>query len=467
VENKKNNFKRHVKTLFGFLGSFSAGSGFLSLIAFLQRTIFGRPHVIENFTMPVILGGICGLFVRYWYKSSKLLKNELTERKQVEKTLQESEMNLKRAQRISKMGFWSFNINNKKASWSDESFNIFGIDKIRYPGRIVSESVWLSILENPAETKALSDSLAKKNNHYEFEYRTIPINGKVKTMYSHCEVERDENGNIVRVFGTDHDITERKQLEKQLVLSKEEAEQANLVKSDFLSNISHELRSPMQAIIGFSGYGKEKSETMSREKVSEYFQDILTSSKKLLILINVLLDLSKLESGKMNYIMAKHDFKQILRSVLNEFVSLKTEKASNIEISENNIDARIICDEFKISQVIQNILSNAIKFTPTDKKIYISIHQSELPFGEEQNGHKRVPKLLVKISDQGIGIPFDELDSVFDKFIQSSKTKTGAGGTGLGLAICKEIIEAHHGKIWAENNPEGGATFSFMLPYGQ
>jgi signal transduction histidine kinase len=109
--------------------------------------------------------------------------------------------------------------------------------------------------------------------------------------------------------------------------------------------------------------------------------------------------------------------------------------------------------------VTRNFLSNSIKFTPKSKKITISIAHSQ----DEGSGSA----LLVSVSDQGVGIPDDELETVFDKFVQSSKTKTGAGGTGLGLAICKEIIEAHHGKIWAENNPNRGTTFSFMLPYEQ
>lgn len=464
MENKKINFKDHGMTLIRFSGSILLGSGLLSLIAVLQSVIMGRPHLIENFIMPVILGGIIGLFFGHWYQSSRRLKTELKERKQVEKALLASEMNLKRAQRISKLGFWSFDNNSKKAIWSDESYNIFGIDKNKYPEGKLHESLWLAQLENPVETKALSNSLAEKNNQYEFEYRTIPINGKVKSMHSHCEVERDENGNVVRIFGTDHDITERKQLEDQLVQSKEEAERANVAKSEFLSNISHELRSPMQAIIGFSGYGQGKSKTISREKISEYFQDILTSSKKLLTLIDVLLDLSKLESGKMNYVMAKHDFKLILKSVVNEFALLTAEKGLVLNIGEDNTDTKIICDEFKISQVVRNIFSNAIKFSPNDKQISVIINQSVKASKGKPSSNKSFPGLVVKISDQGMGIPGDELDSVFDKFAQSSKTKTGAGGTGLGLAICREIIEAHNGKIWAENNAEGGATFSFVLP---
>jgi hypothetical protein len=106
------------------------------------------------------------------------------------------------------------------------------------------------------------------------------------------------------------------------------------------------------------------------------------------------------------------------------------------------------------------LFSNAIKFTPSGKKISILVKPSELSINDKE----LTPVVLFSVRDQGIGIPNDELDVVFDKFVQSSKSKTGSGGTGLGLAICKEIIDAHNSKIWAENNPEEGATFSFMLP---
>mgnify|MGYP000107824263 CR=1 FL=1 len=119
-------------------------------------------------------------------------------------------------------------------------------------------------------------------------------------------------------------------------------------------------------------------------------------------------------------------------------------------------------DSTRIIQVIYNLVSNSIKFTPEGKKITISFEQAALPgsFKEE------IPALAVIVQDEGVGIPQNELSKVFDKFFQSSKTKTGAGGTGLGLAICMEIVKEHKGKIWAENNPSGGAKFTFIIPIG-
>ncbi len=241
------------------------------------------------------------------------------------------------------------------------------------------------------------------------------------------------------------------QVNKELEEAKECAEQANLTKSEFLANMSHELRTPLHGILSFSGFGADKHATIKPEKILNYFNKISQSGRTLLSLLDNLLDLAKLESGKITFEMKQTDIGAIVVSLVDEFESLFAKR--NLTIRYNNMlfEEQVVVDADKIKQVVRNLLSNAVKFSPEGGNIEIEMCRED-------------STVTVSIKDEGPGIPKDELEAVFDKFVQSSKTKSGAGGTGLGLAICQEIINAHNGRIWAQNRPEGGAVFSFEIP---
>jgi signal transduction histidine kinase len=145
------------------------------------------------------------------------------------------------------------------------------------------------------------------------------------------------------------------------------------------------------------------------------------------------------------------DLGVLVKSVTNELDTLLSERNLSIRHEVSRFDGEVTLDAERIKQVLRNLLNNAIKFSPEGGTIDVAIYRVD-------------SSVRVSVFDQGPGIPQDELEAVFDKFIQSSKTKTGAGGTGLGLAICLEIVAAHKGRIWAENGPEGGAVFSFEIP---
>ncbi|MBV1959176.1 MAG: PAS domain-containing sensor histidine kinase, partial [Pseudomonadales bacterium] len=242
----------------------------------------------------------------------------------------------------------------------------------------------------------------------------------------------------------------------------ENAQAANRAKSEFLANMSHELRTPMHSILSFSSFGLEKLNKVSTEKLGTYFERIHDSGNRLLTLVNDLLDLAKLEAGKMELDTADHDLTEVLVSRMLEQEATAKQKGVVIKLEDGAGVIRGDFDSNRIGQVVTNLLSNAVKFTPKGKSITLSISDGTMTV-EYVGGSTEVPSIHFRIQDEGIGIPESELEQIFDKFIQSSKTNTGAGGTGLGLAICKQIIEAHNGKIWAEVS-EDGALFHFEIP---
>lgn len=249
-----------------------------------------------------------------------------------------------------------------------------------------------------------------------------------------------------------------------IIKAKEQAEHANQMKSEFLANMSHELRTPIHGIMSFAQFGIDKIESAPTDKLLKYFQRVSESGDRLLKLVNDLLDLAKLEAHRVELAFRNHDLKESVTRVYEELQALMQKKQLQFELVCNTLNTTAEFDLDKMEQVIRNLLSNAIKFSPEKGVILVEISYTELPGGRRKTDLESLPGICVRVSDQGEGIPDDELELVFDKFVQSSKTKTQAGGTGLGLAICREIIEAHHGKISASHAKSGGACFSACIP---
>ncbi len=247
------------------------------------------------------------------------------------------------------------------------------------------------------------------------------------------------------------EIDEHRITTEKLREARDQAESASHAKSQFLANISHELRTPMHGILSFVTLGLSKIDTLKRGKIKQFLGEIHSSAHRLLNLLNDLLDLSRLESGKEKYIFEEHRLSPVVSKAIAEMSAFHRDKNIAVTFEDPNFDDRALFDGAKITQVLQNLISNAIKFSNEGGRVKLELTESD-------------KNIMVAVADNGVGIPGNELESVFDKFVQSSKTATGAGGTGLGLSICQKIIGDHQGKIWAEINPKGGTILKFMIP---
>lgn len=267
---------------------------------------------------------------------------------------------------------------------------------------------------------------------------------------------KDFKGEIVGVFGLSLEITKQKIAEEALLKQNTDLLKALEIKERFLRNLSHEIRTPINGIFNIlDGLEDEKiwNSTPDKEK-RKLFRMFLDSRDRFMSLLSNMLDLSSLKSGKETFEMKYQDMQTIITEVVREFQNVASYVSLNID---SNVKTYIMCDEWRMAQVIRNVIANAIKFGGPDRPITIALDTHD----ENESTY-----LKISIKDEGVGIPNDQLEEIFDPFTESDRTKRMSGGTGIGLAICKNIIAAHRGRIWAENNLDGkGSTFFITLPY--
>ena len=422
--------------------------------------------------------------IRYWDVSCypvDLLDNnkgvgsviiDITEQIEAEESLQESKTNLLEAQQLAHLGNWeievndNFDLDSAVAIWSEELFHIYGLD----PQQGVPTFAELLLLHPPEEREIIRsafDRLLSNCSPYNLDLRCDRADGKTRYLNSIGRANGNESGKVVKLYGAIMDITERKQIEAELMRQNRALEEAiavaqaansaNQAKSDFLANMSHEIRTPMNAILSVAQL-LELTEVDDEQR--KLLSTLKSNGNKLLTLINDILDLSKIEARELKLNSQEFAPQTIVDNLSNSFAPQVEKKGLKLEINlDPNLPQWLIGDDFRLHQVLNNLISNALKFT-SQGKISVTISATdEISINDSEIG------VDFRVTDTGIGIPQSIQKKLFQPFTQADNSTTRQyGGTGLGLTISRRIVELMGGAIGVESVVNEGSTFWFSIP---
>jgi PAS domain S-box-containing protein len=380
---------------------------------------------------------------------------DLTEQKQVTDALRRSEVLLNASQRLALIGGWEWDLSSRMMSWTVETYRIHDLNPGDIPAgsdaHIARSLECYDESDRPAVLAAFRRCV-EKGEPYDLEFPFTTVKGRrlwVRTS-AHA-VTKD--GKVERVTGLITDITSRKKAEAEREEALLRAEAASHAKSEFLAVMSHELRSPLNGVLGFAGL---LSDTGLNDEQRDYVQTIASSGEHLLSLVNDILDYSSMEHGAMKILEAPFALAGLVDTSSRTVTTIAAEKGIGLrsEIAPG-VPEQILGDERRIRQILINLLNNAVKFTSEGSVV--------LRIAPAMEGMRRF--LDFSVEDSGIGISPETLSRLFQPFTQAdSKLNRAYGGTGLGLSISKRLAGAMGGSISVTSTPGKGSMFTFRLP---
>ncbi|SMP50205.1 PAS domain S-box-containing protein [Desulfonatronum zhilinae] len=380
---------------------------------------------------------------------------DITDRIKAEKALRNSQERFQLAMDATRDGLWDWNLETDEIYFSPAYTTMLGYA----PGEIApSVQFWSDNVhpdDLPLAWERITDCLENRLEKFEVEFRMRTKAGDWLWIQGRgSAVSRDQAGKATRMVGTHVDISERKAIEGRLQEAIHRAEAANQAKSAFLANMSHEIRTPMNGVIGLS---RLLLDTPLTDEQRNLAGTILSSAEVLLGLINDILDLTKVESGKLELEVVPFDLAQIL----DELTSIMAHRARGKQLSLScsltpDVPPSLLGDSLRLRQVLINLMENALKFTDQGGvEVRVAVEQSD----------GSTVLLRFTVLDTGIGISEDKLAGVFEKFQQADASSTRKyGGSGLGLAICKQLVELMGGKMGVESRVGEGSGFWFVIP---
>ena len=398
---------------------------------------------------------------------------DITERIEAEASLKESETKLLEAQKLANLGNWEikvgddFDLDTARATWSAELFIIYGLDP-QQPVPPFSELLQLHPPEDREAIHSAFEQLLADCTAYNLDLRCDLADGKTRYLNSIGRAACDDNGKVIKLYGAVMDITERKQIEAELVRQNraleeaiavaQAADSANQAKSDFLANMSHEIRTPMNAILSVA---QLLDMTELDEEQRNLLATLKTNGKQLLTLINDILDLSKIEARELKLNFQEFALGTLVDNLRNSFMPLAKERSLSLIFDlDPSLPRWFRGDDFRLQQILSNLIGNALKFTDRG--------QVKVTIAPESTITTENPLSLVvrfSVEDTGIGISTQKQSKLFQPFTQADNSTTRQyGGTGLGLTISRRIVELMDGNIGVDSVLGEGSTFWFTVP---
>jgi PAS domain S-box-containing protein len=391
------------------------------------------------------------------YREIRRYADELEERvrertAEIDSTRQRLELAVKTAG----LGIWELDLQSGEELWDDRTYALRGFSREEnHP----SEETWRKTIhpqDLPQVVKRMEQTL-RDNEPYDPEYRVVLPGDKLRHIKTTAVVIHDELGKPSRMLGADQDITLHKQAEETLLQANAEMERSLRMKTEFLATMSHELRTPLNSILGISESLEEQIAGSLNEKQLKYIRIINESGHHLLELINDILDLSKIEAGKLELTIETISVEKLCNASLRMIKELAQKKALSVSFKMDPRAKYMSGDERRMKQILVNLLSNAVKFTPSGREIGLEVRPSE-----------ETHELRFTVWDQGIGIAEEDMKHLFQPFVQlQSGLAREYGGSGLGLALVAQMARLHGGNVTLKSKLDFGSRFTVALPWSQ